>query len=879
MLDFNKIAKKWQSKWEKSNIFKVREDKKKKKFYCLEMYPYPSSSSLHMGHARNYCIGDCYARYKRMQGFNVLYPMGYDSFGLPAENAAIKAKSHPKIFTEKAIELFASQQKRLGLSYDWNRIIASHNPEYYKWNQWFFIKLYEKGLAYRKKAPVNWCNNCGTVLANEQVHDGKCWRCHNEVSIRQLEQWFLKITDYADELLDDIKKLDGWPKKVRVMQENWIGKSYGTEIYFRIEHTNDIIPVFTTRADTLFGVTFMIFAPEHPKILELVKGTKYEDEVKKFIKKVVIQDRFSRTAENKEKEGMFIGKYAINPINNERIPIYIGNFVLLEYGAGAIMAVPAHDQRDFEFAKKYNIPIKVVINPPDYELNPQKMSRAYMDDGILVNSKEFNGFNNKDAIEEISKYLENRQLGKKTVQYKLRDWLISRQRYWGTPIPMIFCEKCGIQAVPEKDLPVLLPEKVEFTGEGNPLAKNKRFLYTECPKCKGNAKRETDTMDTFFDSSWYYLRYCDNKNQKEPFSKDKIRYWMPVDQYIGGVEHAVMHLLYARFFVKVLRDLKMLNFNEPFIRLFNQGMLHKDGFVMSKSRGNIVTQDEIEKKYGIDTARLFLLFIAGPNKDMEWSDEGIDGSYRFLKKIFKLTRKKLIKTTSKELLNKMHKTIKITTESIEDFKFNKAIIAMMEYVNFLSNYEEISKQSLEVLSLLLNPFTPHISEELWEILGNKPFASIENWPKYNEKYIDISLDIKEELIETTRKDINNVLRLAKIVNPKRILLFISPKWKYEVFKKVKKELTKTRNIGEIIKKVIDKEHGKEISQLIPKLVKDPSKIPQLILEQKVEFDNLEKNINLLEAEFKCEIKLIRAEDSSEEKAKHALPGKPAVLIN
>src|SRR3989338_2589497 len=687
MADFGEIAKKWQEKWESSKIFEVKEDPKKKKYYVLEMYPYPSGYGLHMGHARNYCIGDCYARYKRMQGFNVLYPMGYDSFGLPAENAAIKAKSHPKIFTENAIKSFIKQQKELGLSYDWSRMIASHSPEYYKWDQWIFLKMHEKGLAYKKKAAVNWCPKCDTVLANEQVHDGKCWRHEDtNVEVKDLEQWFFKITNYADELLKGIDNLKGWAEDVKTMQRNWIGKSYGSEIHFKIEGTNYLIQIFTTRGDTLFGVTFMVYAPEHPRVMELVKGTKCEDDVKKFVRKVVLEDRFTRTAVDKEKEGMFIGKYAINPVNNEKVPIYIGNFVLLEYGAGCVMAVPAHDQRDFEFAKKYNIPIKAVITPTDYELNPEKMTRAYLDDGVLINSGDFNGMNNRDAVDEITAYLDKKGLGKKTVQYKLRDWLISRQRFWGCPIPIVYCEKCGIVPVPEKELPVKLPEDYKFTiGKGNPLEHCKEFVNIKCPKCNGKAKRETDTMDTFVDSSWYFLRYCDARNNKMPFEPKKAEYWMPIDMYIGGKEHATMHLIYFRFFTKFLRDIGLLKIDEPAPNLFNQGMLHKNGVVMSKSKGNVVIPEEIAAKYGIDTARLFLLFVASPDKDMEWSDEGIEGSFRFINKFYNLiSGKNITKETDKKEQSKLNKTVKEVTEYFGNMEFNKAIISLMQLTNWFT---------------------------------------------------------------------------------------------------------------------------------------------------------------------------------------------------
>ena len=568
-LDFSKIEKKWQEKWEKKKAFEVKEGKdKKKKYYVLEMFPYPSGAGLHVGHALNYTIGDIYARYKRMNGFNVLYPMGYDAFGLPAENAAIKAGENPLKYTKDSMKNFMMQQKALGLSYDWSRLVVTCEPEYYMWNQYFFLKFFENGLVYKKKSAANWCSKCNSVLANEQVHGGKCWIHHdNDVYIKQLEQWFIKTTDYADELLLMVKGLK-WPERIKLMQENWIGKSHGSEIDFEI--SGEKWPIFTTRADTIYGVTFMVVSAQHPRLMELVTSGQ-KKEVDNFLKK--IKSVSEKDAEELEKEGAFTGSYAINPVTNEKIPVYCGNFVVADYGSGMVMAVPSHDQRDFEFAKKYKIPIRVVINPDSYELNSEKMSRAYTGDGRLVNSGGFNGWSNREAIDEIVKLLEKKKLGRKTINYKLRDWLVSRQRYWGTPIPLVYCDKCGVVGVNERDLPVKLPEKVKF-GIGNPLETSHYFVETKCPKCHGKAKRETDTMDTFFDSSWYYLRYCDNKNKKQAFDNKKVDYWMNVDQYIGGAEHACMHLIYARFFTKALRDLGYLKFDEPFERLFNQGMLH-----------------------------------------------------------------------------------------------------------------------------------------------------------------------------------------------------------------------------------------------------------------------------------------------------------------
>jgi len=869
MINFQKIESKWQNKWESKKAFQAKKSKKKK-FYCLEMYPYPSGEGLHMGHVCNYVIGDVYTRFKRMNNFNVLYPMGYDSFGLPAENAAIKHKTHPKIYTEKAIKNFIKQQKQMGLSYDWSRTLASHKEDYYKWDQWIFLQLYKKGLAYKKKAAVNWCPECKTVLANEQVINGKCWRhTSTEVEIKELNQWFFKITDYAEQLLNGLNKLS-WPEEIKTIQRNWIGQSSGTLINFRLKDTNENLPVFTTRIDTIYGVTFLVFAPEHPKVLELVKGTKYESKVKEFIKKVIIKDKFTRTSEETEKEGLFIGKYAINPLTNEEIPIYIGNFVLLEYGYGLVMAVPAHDQRDFEFAKKYNILIKIVITPKHKTLN--ELHQAYIEDGILINSKQFNGLDNKKAIEEITKYLNKTKLGNYSTQYKLRDWLISRQRYWGCPIPIIYCDNCGIVPVPEKNLPVKLPEKVQFGKEGNPLATNKQFVNVKCPKCKGKALRETDTMDTFIDSSWYFFRYCDNKNKKKLFDSSKVNYWMPIDTYIGGKEHATGHLLYCRFMTKFFKDLKLTKFDEPILKLFNQGMLHKDNVVMSKSKGNIVTQEEIAKKYGIDTARFFLMFIASPDKDKEWSTTGIESSYKSIFKIYNLLNEKQVKNTP-ELENKINKTIKEVTYEIENFNYNIALIKIMDYVSYLYK-KGCTKYSLEVLAKLIAPLTPHLAEELWNKLNHKTLISLETWPKYDAKKINEKYEMQDLFIEQTKKDIYNIINLVNI-KPKKIKIFISESWKYDLFKKIKKEIELTRNPGEIIKKVMDKVHGKEIAQIVNSIVKDPSKIPEVILDQKTELLIL-KQANF--KEFNAEIDIILAENSTENKAKNSIPGKVAILV-
>jgi leucyl-tRNA synthetase len=684
--------------------------------------------------------------------------MGYDSAGLPAENAAIKESVHPKPYTEAIIERFIKQQKDLGLSYDWGRILSTHTPEYYKWNQYFFLKFYEKGLVYRKKAPVNYCPDCKTVLANEQVHNGKCWR-HKEtdVQIRQLEQWFFKITDYADELLDKVDSLQ-WPEKIKAMQKNWIGKSFGVEIKFKIN--NQDWPIFTTRPDTLYGVTFMVISSQHPKLMELVTPEQ-KMKIEQFLKK--IKSTSEKDAIELEKEGEFTGSYAINPVTGDKVPVYTGNFVVAEYGSGMVMAVPSHDQRDFEFAKKYGLEIKVVINPKGKELDAKTMKEAHVEDGILVSSQQFSGMENKKAIEEIAKHLEAKGLGKKTTLYKLRDWLISRQRYWGTPIPVVYCDKCGIVLVPESQLPIELPFEVKF-GEGNPLATNPGFVNTTCPKCKGKARRETDTMDTFVDSSWYFLRYTDNKNSKEPFDKKRADHWMPVDQYIGGAEHACMHLIYARFFTKALRDLGFVKFDEPFTKLFNQGMLHgEDGFVMSKSRGNVILPEEISKKYGIDTARFFLISIASPDKDLAWSTDGIEGSFRFINKTISYFETVKIGQSSKKIESKANKAIKEVTEDIDNFRYNLAIIKLRQLFESLGPEE--SKQVLESSLKLLHPFCPHITEEIWHTnFKQKTFLTIAPWPIADESKIDASLEESEKNAEKLASDINSVINVMKAHN-------------------------------------------------------------------------------------------------------------------
>ena len=770
------IEEKRQGQWEKNRLFRVTEDSTKEKYYLLEMFPYPSGK-IHMGHVRNYSIGDVIARYKRMRGFNVLHPMGWDAFGMPAENAAIERGVHPASWTYDNISYMRKQLKRLGFSYDWEREIATCDVEYYKWEQWMFLKMFEKGLVYRKSSPVNYCIKCQTVLANEQVEGTLCWRCGEEVIQKELTQWFFAITKYADELYEYCDRLPGWPERVLNMQKNWIGKSHGVEVNFRLED-GSLFTIFTTRPDTLYGVTFMVIAPEHPLSYSLPKGTPYEKDAHDFIEKVKKQDRSYRTEISLKKEGAFTGKYAINPLNGTKIPIYIGNFVLMEYGTGAIMSVPAHDQRDFEFAKEYGLPIVITIMPEDKSLTAETMEGAYEGDGKMVNSAHFNGMNNREAIPTIISYLEEKGLGMGKINYRLRDWGISRQRYWGTPIPIIYCERCGVVPVPYDQLPIVLPLNLEIKMVGkSPLAEYPEFFETECPNCKGKAKRETDTMDTFVESSWYFLKYTCPDYKDGALDKEKVDYWMSVDQYIGGVEHAVLHLLYSRFFNRVLNEFGFVEEREPFLNLLTQGMVIKDGAKMSKSKGNVVDPDYLIKKYGADTTRLCCIFASPPEKDLEWSDKGVEGSFRFLQRVWRLVneRVKILKDTktsmkpkntndeTMQLSYKIHKTIKKVTEDIDRFHLNTAVASIMELVNaiykFLENEQNqreetgLLKGAIETTIALLFPFVPHITEDLWEKLGNNPDDLNSFWPEYDERYIvedrvTIAIQINGKLRDT-----------------------------------------------------------------------------------------------------------------------------------
>ena len=788
------IETKWQQRWDASRLFNVEDAPDREKYYLLEMFPYPSGK-IHMGHVRNYTIGDVVARYKRMRGFNVLHPMGWDAFGMPAENAAIANNTQPARWTYANIDAMREQLQRLGFSYDWDREIATCRPEYYRWEQWLFLKMLDKGMAYRKESYVNWCDPCQTVLANEQVEAGMCWRCGQPVRQKKLWQWFFRISDYAEDLLVHCDELPGWPDKVLTMQKNWIGKSLGAEIRFPIEGSEEVITVFTTRHDTVFGATFMCLAPEHPLVSALSRNTPQEDAVNAFVDRIAMQDRSDRGLEKYEKEGVFTGAYCINPVNNRRMPIYSANFALMEYGTGAVMSVPAHDQRDFDFARKYGLDMVVVIDRPDEPLDVASMTEAYSQDGIMVNSGDFDGQPNRQAMEAIATYLEDHGMGRKTVNFRLRDWGISRQRYWGAPIPVIYCEDCGAVPVPEDDLPILLPEDIDLLEGGrSPLPELEAFRRAVCPKCgREDGRRETDTMDTFVESSWYFERYCSPRCTTGMFDKAAVDYWMPVDQYIGGVEHAVLHLLYSRYYTRVLAEFGLINYKEPFTRLLTQGMVCKEtvscpehGFLfpddvldregervchlcgkpvdigrvekMSKSKKNVIDPNILLNQYGADTTRLFCLFAAPPERDLEWSEQGVDGGYRFLNRVWRLVWRWIemidgvasfdgddadLSPSMRELYKKVHQTTHKVTHDIEErFHFNTAISAVMELVNLFSG-ESIQPASdaevgvvrlaLERIALLLSPIVPHFSEEVWEQLGHPPSILQQPWPTYRKE--------------------------------------------------------------------------------------------------------------------------------------------------
>jgi leucyl-tRNA synthetase len=765
--DFKTIEANWQEFWQREGSYKVSEEDPREKYYVLEMFPYPSGR-IHMGHVRNYSIGDVIARYKRLRGFNVLHPMGWDAFGLPAENAARKNNTHPARWTYDNIDYMRTQLRQLGLSYDWGREIATCNPGYYRWEQLLFLQMYEKGLAYQKNTTVNWCNSCQTVLANEQVIDGTCWRCDELVTPRQMNGWFFKITDYAEELLRDLDKLSGWPDKVVTMQRNWIGKSEGLTCDFKIEGSEEILSIFTTRPDTIFGVTFMSIAAEHPLVDSLIKGSEKEQDIREFIHAIIQEKQQQKPDDEQEKKGIFTGRYCINPFNGDRVPVYVANFVLMGYGTGAVMAVPAHDQRDFEFARKYDLPIKPVVIPEDTTLSGEMMEAASIDPGLLVDSGTFSTMASTEAKQAIIEHATAQGFGAAHTTYRLRDWGISRQRYWGAPIPMIYCEKCGVQPVPVDQLPLILPEDTD-SAENTcaPLHQRDAFLKTRCPACGGAARRETDTMDTFVESSWYFARYTCPRHTEAPIDRAKAFHWLPVDQYIGGVEHAILHLLYSRFFTKVLRDLGYIDIDEPFTNLLTQGMVIKDGAKMSKSKGNVVDPNDLINEYGADTVRLFSLFAAPPEKDLEWNAKGVEGAFRFLNRIYRyvLGHKELLALTAggkieirseadQTLHRKTHQTIQRVTLNIENnFHFNTAISGIMELFNTLTTLAPLESdksrdtvtpglihEAVQTIILLLSPMVPHFSAELWQQIGNSRPIDQEQWPE-----MDIEAVKEEEL--------------------------------------------------------------------------------------------------------------------------------------
>ncbi|MCR4335076.1 MAG: leucine--tRNA ligase [archaeon] len=1011
-IDLNKIAKKWQKEWEEQRIFASEMDSKKKKYYILEMFPYPSGK-LHMGHARNYSIGDCMARFMKMKGYNVLYPTGFDAFGLPAENAAIDHNADPKEWTFQRMGDMVRQLKELGYSYDWNRKIATCVPEYYKWNQWIFLKMLKKGLAYKKKSPVNWCDKCNTVLANEQVVNGKCWR-HNDTEVieKDLEQWFFKITDYADELLSDLETLDEWPERVKIMQKNWIGKKNGYYQYYKVNDTDLTLSTFTTHHHTSFAEIFIAIAPEHPLALDLVKKTKYEVGAKEFIKKIEDKKAIQKFSNDSAKDGYFTGRYAKDPFSKRDLPIYIADFALMDFGTGIVKA-SCHDQRDYDFAKEHDISMAEVLFPnklieknkskekivygivhpglnetqmADYsysgkynekniggvivylkeksikiELKIEKMPNrklqeesvirqllytyfyeenfeeasvkgldgcaidtnsmvamgfspgekniftikkgeekvpySYDGQGYMFRSEQFSGMSVPEANVKMGKWMEKEGIGKKTVIYRLRDWLISRQRFWGTPIPIIYCVKCGTVPVPEKDLPVTLPDSKEadFTTGGNPLETVKHFVNVDCPKCGQKARRDTDTMDTFVDSSWYFLRFTSPKEASLPFDKKAAQYWMAVDQYIGGVEHAILHLLYARFFTKILRDEGLIKFGEPFKRLLTQGMVLKDGSKMSKSLGNTVDPSEIMKNFGPDTIRVFIMFASAPESEMDWTDKGVESTHRFLQKIYSVFEVN-VKNISNEkpgknlsisdrlVLSKTHSTIKKVSQLIQDYKFNYAIGSIMELVNFIGKQEKIDSAvlgfSLNSISKLLVPFAPHLAEELYYLIGGKGLVSSESWPKFDEKSIDAEAEATEKMIQDIKADVNNIKILAKIEKPKKVTVFVASKWKWSVIEKIisKKDKPEFSDAMKLALSIPEaKKYAKEVQSFLKPVL---HKFHDLKSLDKVdEFKLLSSAVDLLSKELGVEAIVLSADKAdNKEKANKAFPMKPALLV-
>lgn len=881
--ELKKIERKWQERWEEEGIFEAEEDSSKEKFYALDMYIYPSGS-MHMGHVRNYALGDVNARFRRMQGYNVLYPMGFDSFGLPAENAAIRRGKNPRDWTESNIDNLKEQMKRLGFSFDWSREIASHRENYYRWDQWIFLQLYKKDLVYKDREEVNWCPGCKTVLANEQVVDNKCERCDSEINKERKEQWFFKITEYADELLDDLERLD-WPKKVKKMQEDWIGRSHGIEIVFDLVDRDESLDVFTTRPDTLNGCTFMALAPEHPLSEKLAQQ---DEEIREFVDEIKkLSDK-----QRKGKKGINTGLKAVNPINGKKIPIYIAEFVLMEYGTGAIMAVPAHDQRDFEFAEKHGIDIVKVIEP---EEGKEELDEAYTGQGKLVNSGEFNGLDSETAKKNIRKMLEEEGKAEEKINYRLKDWNVSRQRYWGTPIPVVYCEDCGEVPVPEEDLPVELPKKdVEIDVKGSPLEHVEEFVNVECPKCGGNAKRETDTFDTFVDSAWYFLRFCSPFYEEGPFNKEDVDCWMPVDQYTGGIEHAVLHLLYARFFTKALADLDLLNFREPFKRLLNQGMVLLDGEKMSKSKGNVIKPSEIIEDYGADVGRFFILSKSSPEKEINWTEEGVDAAretvetfYKFFEEANKITSES--ETGSVESLEDryylsiLHRELSELNQNMQEMEYHyatdrlgKILRSGMKYLNDAPKSDakkKILKKYTEKLVLAFAPFTPHLSEEMWQRLGKEGFVSKADWPESDKEKIDDEAEVSMELLGKLKGDIREIQEITDIEDPEEIKLIVTAPWKYRLYK----EVLEGKELSDIMQKEEIRSRGDKAAGYFQELNGEHD-LEELVLDPEIEAKNLREMKNNIAEEFDAEVKVVEEEKSDEEKASKARPEKPAIVL-
>ena len=911
------LEEKWQEKWEDADIHKTERDDSEK-YYVLEMFPYPSGN-LHMGHVRNFSLGDAPARMKRMQGYNVMHPMGWDAFGLPAENAAIDRDVSPRDWTLDCIDNMRGQLKRLGFSYDWDREVATCDPEYYKWNQWTFLKMQEEGLAYEDEAEVNWCPGCETVLADEQVEDGLCWRCDSVVEKKDMKQWKLGITEYADELLQDLDQLEGWPDKVRKMQDEWIGKSQGASINFTVPEKDQEIEVFTTRPDTIFGATFMALAPEHELAEEVAESN---EEVAEYIEEAKKRDDEER--EEKSKSGVFTGLHAENPITGEEVPIYVAEFVLMDYGTGAIMAVPAHDGRDHEFATEHGIDIQPVVAGEEHDFSEE----AYEEDGEHINSEFLNGLNNEEAIEKIIERLEDESLGEADVSYRLRDWLISRQRYWGTPIPVVHCDECGAVPVPEEDLPVELPEDVEFTETGNPIETSDTWIDTECPECGREARRETDTMDTFIGSSWYFLRYLSPKLEDAPFDVEDANYWMNVDQYIGGIEHAVMHLLYSRFFTKFLRDRDMVEEDEPFERLLTLGMVHHESYKcpehgwlypdeveddnvcskcgqevetevikMSKSKKNVVDPTELVEEHGADTARVFILRAANPTRELEWSEEGVKNSERMLERIYDLVNEnqEILTEERPNLENveledrivsaRIERAIEKVTEDTESYDFNLALSEVDKLLTKLYWYRqrnpdaEIFSHGVRTIVKLVSPFAPHLADELWKELGHDKFIVDSEWPEVDKELLDIEAEEIDEYFEKVSSDIREIKEMTSS-EPEKIKVIQASKWKYQAFNSIKDNL-ELQDVGEIMNQTLTdelKQNAQEINQMVVDAVENPGKFKDQFIDRNTEQEALNQNQSRWKEEFDTSVMIIEEENSSDEKASRAEPGRPAIVL-